>query len=104
MQCKVRSYQLIPDLQNPGKPLKVDNNMNNIIYDETMYFPIKYQKAVRDAIETILRCFKQISDQEKALNVMIIKMKKMYGLTTFKPMFPKENLGVLIGDPFFNFY
>lgn len=104
MFCKVRNYQLIPDPKNLGKPLKANENINHMIYDETMYFPIKFQQRVLDSISFIVKKYKQLEDQEKSMNNLIDHMKINYGLTTFKPLFPKENLGVLIGDPFFNFY
>ena len=105
MLCKVRNYQLIPDPKNPGKPMKANQNMNHIIYSETMYFPINLQQQVLKDIRDSIIMFPDRIDLEHQMNFLIsIKWKVKYGLTTFKLLFPKENLGVLIGDPFFNFY
>lgn len=104
MQCKVRNYQLSPDPKNLGKPLKVDNNMNNIIYDETMYFPIEVQQTICREIEVLIRISTNRDDLEKRMNEIILTWKDRFGLTTYKPLFPKKNLGVLIGDPFYQYY
>ena len=104
MFCKVRNYQLIPDKRNPGKPKKSNQNMNHMIYDETMYFPIKFQQEILNNIQAMIRRYPNIQDQEKTMNFFISAWKQKYQLTTLKPLFPKENLGVLIGDPFYHFY
>jgi hypothetical protein len=104
MKCKVRSFQLIPDINNPGKPKKVNQNMRHIIYDETMYFPIQYQEPIYARIKHAIKKSKTGKDLENRMNDLIEVWKLGFGLTTFKPLFPKENLGVLFGDPIFNFY
>jgi transcription elongation factor GreA-like protein len=104
MKCKVRSFQLLPDVKNTAHLIKSNQDMNHLIYDEDMFFPIKYQKDVSEAIQIVIRAFPHKEDQEKAMNEIIEFMKGKYGLTTYKPMFPKENLGVLIGDPYFKYY
>lgn len=104
MYCKVRNYQLIPDPKNPGKPIKTNEGIDHIIYDETMYFPINYQGLVYDRIDHAIKKSKSQKDLENIMNDLIMMWKLALDLTTFKPLFPKENLGVLIGDPFYHFY
>lgn len=104
MKCKVRNYQLGLDLKNPGTPIKINQNIQHIIYDETMYFHISFQKLIIDRIEHAIKKSKTSKDLENRINDLITIWKLALDLTTFKPLFPKENLGVLIGDAFFNFY
>lgn len=112
MICKVRNYKLVPDLKNPGRaPMKTQQGIDNIIYSETQYFPIKFQQNIIDDIQSIQKKLTRhtsakaaLLDFENIMNVLIVIWKLKYGLTPYKPLFPKENLGVLIGDPFFNFY
>ncbi len=84
--------------------MKLENGVVQIIYDENMYFPIRHQKGVLNSIQEITIKYLQHEDQEKLINESINLWQLALGLTPYKPMFPKENLGVLIGDPFFNFY
>lgn len=104
MLCKVRKYQFLPDPKNPGKPIKANENINHIIYDETMYFPTNYQKLVYTQIKHAVDKSRFPKDLENRMNDLIAVWKLAIGLTIYKPLFPKENLGVLIGDPFFNYY
>ena len=69
-----------------------------------LYFPIEYQKTITDTLLNTIRKYPDKLDLEKAVNNLIQHWKLKYDLTTAKPLFPKNNLGVLLGDPFFNFY
>lgn len=121
MQCKVRQYKLVA--RTYGECVRVPTPEMNLIWDEDMYFPKKYEALILSEIQKISRIpiinssatngyIKRanagaILKIQTAINNALEVWKKDFGLTNVRPtMFTTKakRCSILIGDPLYAEY
>lgn len=125
MKCKLRSYRL--QLAIDGKIHRKESTQLELIWDEDMYFPMKYLGPLQEDIKGIVKSvFQQLpimlspnansfekygkfqmAEIQRKLNNAIPIWEKKYGLVNVRPTMlttKQKKCGILYADPLFDRY